>query len=202
MLGWGAQSIDADLDGRPEIFLTNGHLDDRRNEGIAWKMPPQLFANLGGGQFADISQTSGDFFRGEYLGRGAARLDWNRDGRPDLIVVHQDRPVALLTNFTDPVGHFVIVELHGVQSNRDAVGARLKVTADGRTQIIEVCGGDGYCATNERRQFIGLGRATEITELVVTWPGGSSQTCTNLPADVALTLIEGRQPVVNPVVRE
>lgn len=202
MLGWGAQPIDADLDGRPEIFLTNGHLDDRRHEGIAWKMPPQLFANLGGGQFADVSQTSGDFFRGEYLGRGAARLDWNRDGRPDLIVVHQDRPVALLTNSTDKAGHFVIIELHGVQSNRDAIGARLQVTADGRRQIIEVCGGDGYCATNERRQFIGLGHATLITELVVTWPGGSSQTWTDLPADVALTLIEGRPKVVQPVAHE
>jgi hypothetical protein len=102
VLGWGTQALDADLDGRPEIFLTNGHLDDRRDEGLPWKMRPQLFYNRGDGRFQDISHASGEFFRGEYLGRGVARLDWNRDGRPDLVVVHQDRPAALLQNVSDP----------------------------------------------------------------------------------------------------
>src|SRR5262249_13022065 len=123
MLGWGAQAIDADLDGRPEIFLTNGHLDDRRAEGLPWQMPPQLCYNLGGGRFCDVSRACGEFFCGQYLGRGVARLDCDRDGRPDLVVVHQDRPVALLMNETDLVGHRLVVELHGVQSNREAIGA-------------------------------------------------------------------------------
>jgi hypothetical protein len=199
VLGWGAQALDADLDGWPEIFVTNGHLDDLRAQGIPWKMPPQLFYNMRNGQFRDISRGSGDFFRGEYLGRGAARLDFNRDGRPDLVVVHHDRPVALLMNETEQPGHRLVVELHGVQSNRDAMGARLRVTAGGRTQALEICGGDGYCATNERRQMIGVGSAETISELQVIWPVGRVDRWTDLPADVALTLIEGRLPVVLPL---
>jgi tetratricopeptide (TPR) repeat protein len=199
MLGWGAQAIDADLDGRPEIFLTNGHLDDRRAEGLPWKMPPQLFYNLGAGRFCDVSHACGEFFRGQYLGRGVARLDWDRDSRPDLVVVHQDRPVALLKNETEPVGHRLVVELHGVQCNRDAIGARLRVTSGGRTQVLEVCGGDGYCATNDRRVIIGLGNSTEIGELEVIWPGGDAEHCTNLDGDVAVTLIEGRPPLLRPL---
>jgi tetratricopeptide (TPR) repeat protein len=197
MLGWGTQAIDADLDGRPEIFLTNGHLDDRRSEGLPWKMPPQLLYNVGAGRFCDISLTCGEFFHGEYLGRGVARLDWNRDGRPDLVVVHQDRPVALLENETASAGHFLVVELHGVHGNRDAIGARLRVTAGGRTQIVEACGGDGYCATNDRRQVIGLGLADVTSELEVVWPGGRIAQWTNLPVDVMVTLIEGQPPRVH-----
>jgi tetratricopeptide (TPR) repeat protein len=192
MLGWGTQALDVDLDGRPEIFLTNGHLDDRRSEGVPWKMPPQLFYNQGAGRFTDVSRASGAFFRGEYLGRGAARLDWNRDGRPDLVVVHQDRQVALLQNETERVGNFLVVELHGVESNRDAIGARLRVSAGGQTQFVALCGGDGYFATNERRQVIGLGAAEEVTALEVTWPSGRIDRWTSLPANVAVTVIEGR----------
>jgi tetratricopeptide (TPR) repeat protein len=199
MLGWGAQAIDADLDGRPEIFVTNGHLDDRRDEGLPWKMPPQLFYNLGNGRFREISRECGEFFRGEYLGRGAARLDWNRDGLPDLVVVHHDRPVALLLNETERPGHRLVIELHGVESNRDAIGARLRVTAGGRTQVLEVCGGDGYCATNERRQVIGAGSADEISEIQITWPSGRVDRWSNLRADIVLTLIEGRPPVLLPL---
>jgi tetratricopeptide (TPR) repeat protein len=199
MLGWGAQAIDADLDGRPEIFVTNGHLDDRRHEGLPWKMSPQLFYNMGRGRFSEISRECGDFFRGVYLGRGAARLDWNRDGLPDLVIVHHDRPVALLMNETERPGHRLVVELHGVVSNRDAIGARLRVTAGGQTQVLEVCGGDGYCATNERRQVIGTGSADEISLLQVNWPSGRIDRWTNLPSDIAVTLIEGRPPVVLPI---
>src|SRR5262249_52805236 len=198
MLGWGAQAIDAHLDGRPEIFLTNGHLDDRRAEGLPWKMPPQLFYNLGAGRFCDVSHGCGEFFRGQYLGRAVARLDWDRDGRPDLVVVHQDRPVALLQNETEPVGHHLIVELHGVRCNRDAIGARLRVTSDGGTNVVEVCGGDGYCATNERRVIIGLGQAEKIAELEIIWPGGNVERWKDLDADVALTVIEGRPPLMQP----
>jgi hypothetical protein len=159
-------------------------------------MQSQLFDNPGAGHFTDVSQTSGDFFRGEYLGRGAARLDWNRDGLPDLVVVHQDRPVALLTNASQGAGHVLIVDLHGVLSNRDAIGAHLRVTAGGRTQHIASCGGDGYCATNERRQVLGLGGAAEIDELTVTWPGGLTQRLANVSTNVAITWIEGRSPIV------
>jgi tetratricopeptide (TPR) repeat protein len=193
-VGWGAQAVDLDLDGRPELFQTNGHLDDLRDEGDPWKMPPQLFYNRGEGVFAEISRESGEFFHGEYLGRGVARLDWNRDGRPDLIVVHQDRPVALLQNETEATGQRLILELHGVESNRDAIGARIRVTSAGTTQVLEICGGDGYMATNERRQFVGLGSAPAVDVLEIQWPGGRKDHWTDIPADSFLMVIEGQSP--------
>jgi len=161
-------------------------------------MPPQLFYNRGSGLFQDVSRNSGEFFCGEYLGRGVARLDWNRDGRPDVVVVHQDRPVALLQNETERTGNFLGVELHALRGNRDAIGARLRVTAGGRTQHLQLCGGDGYCATNEKRLFIGLGSAEQISELEIIWPGGRTEHWADLPANVALTLIEGRPAHVRP----
>jgi hypothetical protein len=194
VLGWGTQAADFDLDGRPELFLTNGHIDDLRDEDMPWKMPPQLFYNLGEGAFADISRDSGEFFGGEYLGRGVARLDWNRDGRPELVVVHQDRPAALLKNETRSTGHRVVLELHGVRSNRDAIGARLRVVCASQLQVLEICGGDGYCATNEKRQFVGIGSATRIDVLDIQWPSGQSDHWIGIPADSELTLIEGQPP--------
>ncbi|MBS0265357.1 MAG: VCBS repeat-containing protein [Planctomycetes bacterium] len=196
-LGWGTQVLDVDLDGRPEIFVANGHLDDLRARGIPWKMSPQLFYNVGSGSLADVSRECGEYFHGAYLGRGTARLDWNRDGRPDLVVVHHDRPTALLTNETEPFGQWLALELRGVESNRDAVGARVRVVAGDHTQFLFVCGGDGYCATNERRQFIGLGAADTVSVLEVRWPNGRVQKWNNVPSCRSLILIEGRESWVS-----
>ncbi len=201
MLGWGTQAVDMDLDGRPELFLTNGHLEDRRQEGIPWKMPPQLFYNRGEGKFTEISRESGDFFHGEYLGRGVARLDWDRDGRPDLVVVHQDRPVALLRNETALTGRRLILDLHGVESNRDAIGARIRATAAGRTQVLEICGGDGFLATNERRPILGIGSATVVDVLEIQWPSGRNDRWTRIPVDSGLVILEGRPPQVKTIDR-
>ncbi|QDT97367.1 FG-GAP-like repeat-containing protein [Gimesia aquarii] len=195
-LGFGTQAVDLNLDGLPELFVANGHIDDFGFRGEPWKMHPQLFENVGEGKFTDVSSQSGNYFQQKYLGRGVARLDWNRDGRPDLFVVHQDSPVALLKNETSNVGNGVVIELHGVKSNRDAVGARLRVTADGLTQVLEVCGGDGFFCVNERRQFVGVGNASHIDELEIIWPNGNRETHTQLPTHAKLVFIEGKSPLV------
>ena len=121
-----------------------------------------------------------------------ARLDWNRDGRPDLAVVHQDRPAALLTNETLDPGGYLQVRLYGVESNRDAIGARLNVAAGGRTQTIEVCGGDGITCSNERVQVIGVGTAEEIDRLEILWPSGKATVLEKVPVGQDLRVIEGR----------
>ena len=195
-LGFGTQAVDLNLDGLPELFVANGHIDDFGFRGEPWKMSPQLFENIGEGKFTDVSSQSGNYFQQKKLGRGVARLDWNRDGRPDLIVVHQDSPVALLKNETSNVGNGVVIELHGVKSNRDAVGARLRVTAERRTQVIEVCGGDGFFCANERRQFVGIGNASHIDELEIIWPNGNRETHIQLPTHVKLVFIEGKSLLV------
>jgi hypothetical protein len=195
-LGFGTQPIDVDLDGRLDLFIANGHIDDFSARGEPWKMRPQLFHNAGGATFIDVSRESGDYFTGEYLGRGVARLDWDRDGRADLAVVHQDRPVALLRNETDQTGNRLVLDLHGVESNRDAIGARIAVTSGGTTRVHEICGGDGFFASNERRVISGLGSATTIERLEVRWPSGRIDEWADLPVNVALIVIEGRSPIV------
>ncbi|MBS0263696.1 MAG: CRTAC1 family protein, partial [Planctomycetes bacterium] len=190
MLGFGTQAADFDLDGWPDLFVTNGHIDDFRFRGEPWKMTPQVFRNLHDGTFGDVSATSGEFFRGQYLGRGVARVDWDRDGKPDLVVSHLDIPAAVLRNETQGAGHALILQLHGVDSNRDAIGALLKVQVGSHTQVCEICGGDGYYASNERKQIIGLGDATVVDSLEIRWPNGKVQQLQQVPADRELHLIE------------
>ncbi|HLJ11287.1 MAG TPA: CRTAC1 family protein, partial [Planctomycetaceae bacterium] len=202
MLGWGTQAIDLDLDGRSELFVSNGYVEHFQRPEEPWPMPPQLFYNQGEGRFAEISRASGEFFAGQYLGRGAARIDWDRDGRPDLIVVHQDRPVALLHNETQSTGRRLILLLHGVESNRDAIGARIRATSAGTAQMLEICGGDGYCASNDRRQIVGLGQALAVDVLEIDWPSGRKDRLTDIPADVELILIEGRPAVMKSIEHE
>lgn len=199
MLGFGTQAADFDLDGLPDLFVANGHIDNFSDRGEPWKMPPQLFRNRGGARFADVSQQSGDYFAGEYLGRGVARLDWNRDLLPDLAVVHQDRPVALLSNETDVPRRAVAIRLRGGPSNREGIGVRLIADCGGRLQHIDVCGGDGFFAANEKQQLIGLGTADQVDRLEVIWPLGKRQVFNDLPAGNVVTITEGWDaPVVRP----
>jgi tetratricopeptide (TPR) repeat protein len=193
-LGFGTQAIDFDCDGWPELIVANGHIDDYRFRNEPWKMPPQLFRNLGGARFKEISHDAGAYFHGEYLGRGVARLDWDRDGLPDAVVVHQDRTVALLQNETLDPGHRLVLELHGIESNRDAIGARLRLTAGGRTQVLEICGGHGFFCSNELRQYVGLGSCDRLEILEIHWPSGRHDRWTDLPIGVRLCIVEGNAP--------
>jgi len=101
LLGFGTQFLDADLDGRPDLVVTNGHVGDLRHHGVPYQMRPQFFRNAGAGRFAELQgAAAGEFFQAEYLGRGLARLDRNRDGRQDFVVQHLESPAALVTNRT------------------------------------------------------------------------------------------------------
>lgn len=157
-------------------------------------MRPQVFYNLGASQFQEASAQSGSYFQQEMLGRGLARLDWNRDGLPDAAVVHLDRPVTLLANESPSAGHWLGRELRGISSNRDAIGARIRVTANGLTQTLQICGGDGFVVSNDRRQLVGLGSSALVQQLEVIWPSGRVDQCKDLPADRAFLLVEGSAP--------
>ena len=197
-LGFGAQFLDGDLDGNPDLVLTNGHIDDLSALGQPYEMSPQLFRNIGGGRFVELkgSSSPGKFFDGKYLGRGLARLDWNRDGKEDFVVSHIGSPAALVVNRTDGAGHFLALRFRGVTCDRDAIGTRALVTAQGRTWTSQLTAGDGYHATNERRLVFGLGNATGVDRLVVRWLSGTEQTFTDVPADADLLLIEGRNELI------
>ncbi|MBP87673.1 MAG: hypothetical protein CMJ64_13275 [Planctomycetaceae bacterium] len=194
MEGWGAQFFDADLDGRLDLVVANGHLDDYPHSPGVNRMPVQVFRNVGAGKFAEVPGSDlGPYFETKNLGRATALLDWNRDGSLDFCVTHVDAPFALLTNQTPESGHYLVVHLRGVESSRDAIGTTVSIrTVDGRWTK-QLMAGDGFSASNQRVLVIGLGQATDLDELSISWPSGNVQTFQGLAADRELIFIEGQQ---------
>ena len=197
MLGFGAQFIDGELDGNADLVLTNGHVGDFTHRQVPYQMPPQYFRGLGGGKFQELPAAElGHFFQGEYLGRGLARLDFNRDGREDFVVSHLDAPAALLANESSGAGHYLAVQLRGVKSSRDAIGAQVTLSAGGRRRTAWLTAGDGYMASNERQLVFGLGAAERVETLDIRWPSGLRQEFADLAANQVLMLIEGSNSAV------
>lgn len=193
MVGFGTQAIDADLDGYPDLVVTNGHLYDASSEGTPYRQRPQCFRNLQGQRFVELPAPDvGDWFAGAYLGRGLARLDWNRDGREDFAVAQLSGPAALVTNVSPHAGHYLAVRLAGTSGARDALGATVRVTAAGRTWTKQLTAGDGYQASNQRQLVFGLGRAEQVEAVTVAWPGGQQQAFAGLALDRQVLLVEGR----------
>jgi hypothetical protein len=153
-----------------------------------------LFQNAGGGRFHDVSPTSGDYFLDEYLGRGVARLDFDRDGRPDVVIVHQDVPAALLVNRTRNPGRGIVFELIGQQSNRDATGAVITCRAGAMRQVVPYLGGWGYQASSEPCVQIGVGLARAVDDLEVRWPSGRIDVWHDLETNACWSLVEGHAP--------
>lgn len=191
-LGFGAQAIDFDLDGFAEIFVANGHIHDRRFEGTPWQMSPQCFRRSREGTYQEISQETGPYFKGKYIGRGVARIDFNKDLLPDVVVVHQDRPSALMRNESENPGNALVLDLRGVQSNRDAIGASIEVDIGTKTRTVEVTAGDGYYVSNQRSVIVGLGRLSTVPKVTIRWPSGHVDQLENLPVNEGLTVIEAR----------
>lgn len=192
-LGFGTQFVDLDRDGSLELFVANGHVDDLRRFGKPYRMSAQVFRRRrGGNEFEELRGSDlGNYFERQWLGRAVARCDWNRDGREDLIVGHLNDDAALLTNTTPSAGHYLSLKLFGVSSNRDAVGAVVRVALGDRTLVRQVTAGDGFQASNERRIVIGVGKVKRTRSLSIRWPSGLLQTFDDVPCDRDFGLVEG-----------
>ena len=189
--GWGTQALDADLDGWPDLVITNGHVDDYRDEGGEYHMRPQFFHNLGG-QFQELlGNQAGSWFDNKYLGRGLARVDWNLDGLPDFIVSNINAPLSVMQNTSHETGHFLKVYLRATHSARDAIGTRVTVKTGGREVTRQLLAGDGYMASNERVVHFGLGSSDSLEDVTIHWPSGATSKLDSPPVDSALTVIEG-----------
>jgi hypothetical protein len=191
MLGFGTQFLDANLDGRPELFIANGHVDDLRRLGRPYAMRPQLLACAEFGCRELPGAELGPYFQETWLGRSAVRLDWNRDGREDLVVGALQTPTALLTNMSAASGRGIALQLIGDAAGRDAVGAVVRSQTDGSSRLHPLTAGDGYQANNERRLVVGAGSAAHVDDLEVRWPSGAVQTFSNVPTGRAYLLVEG-----------
>ncbi|HEY2252100.1 MAG TPA: ASPIC/UnbV domain-containing protein, partial [Planctomycetaceae bacterium] len=169
-----------------------GHVDDYRDKGGEYHMRPQCFRNTGGGRFVEVAPgQAGDYFEHKYLGRGLARLDWNRDGRMDFVVSNIGAPASLVTNQTDDAGHFLNVRLHATLTARDTIGAIVEVVAGKRRWTKQLVAGDGYMASNERVLQFGLADSLSVAEVRINWPSGQSTMLQNVPVDVTIELVEG-----------
>lgn len=192
VLGFGTQFLDVDLDGQFELFVTNGHIDDLQRRGRPYRMPAQLFRFRGRRYQLVSAALVGDYFTNDWLGRGVARLDWNRDGLPDLFVGHLRDPSALLVNQTATTQRAIVVRLVGTESCRDAIGAEVKLLTEQGTKRQQLTAGDGYQASNERTLTFGVDAAARVEGFEVRWPGGKKETISFGQSGCEVSIIEGR----------
>ncbi len=192
-VGWGTQFLDADLDGDLDLVVTNGNIDDYRDENGEFHMRPQLFRNLGNTQFLEVTpDETGDYFGKKFLGRGLAKLDWNQDGRTDFVVSNIGDPVSLVTNKTEQCGHFINVKLQATTSSRNAFFTRVTIKTEKSEWTRQLCAGSGYHASNERLLTFGLGSMEAVRSVRVVWPLGAETLVENPVIDSTLELTEGR----------
>ncbi len=199
MLSFGTQFIDADLDSHLDVVLVNGHVDDYSHLNIPWKMLPAAYQNKGSGRFETLPQDSmGGYGTVPRLGRAMARLDWNSDGKDDLIITHLDGPPALLSNSTESAGNFVSLCLSGTISNRSGIGAVIRVEfseTDGEPEterVFQLPAGDGFYCSNQRKVTIGLGSAQTIRRMTVKWISGGQDHFEDVASGCAYRIVEGR----------
>lgn len=193
-LGFGTQAIDAELDGRPDLVVVNGHVDSYPGQNVPYRMKPQFFSNWGHLNFQqETSSLPAPYFDVARLGRGLAKLDWNRDGAEDLIATHLDDPAVLLSNTSKERGHFLHLRLIGNESGRDAVGAIVTLKTTENTLVRRVIAGDGYESSNQRHLVFGLGSSAAIESISVQWPSGKSELIVPPAIDAEFVVIEGRQ---------
>lgn len=188
MLAFGTAFLDANLDGNLELFVANGHLEASQAAESGYHMPPDYFAWTGASFQKVSAETLGPYFQAPHVGRGVAILDWNLDGRPDLLVGQREEPNRLLTNTTADVGNCLIVKLIGCESARDAYGATVKVRIGKTEQVHQLVAGGGYHSNHEKQLFVGCGSAQIVDGLTVTWPSEKTQFFRDisLPCKIAL----------------
>lgn len=190
-VGFGTKAIDFDQNGWLDLVVTNGHIFDMSEYGEGYQMPPQFLVNRGTSfEQIQVDDDSG-YWDQLYLGRTMAKLDFDRDNRTDLLINHLDQPLALLRNETESTGRGVQFELVGVQSERDAIGARVVITAGNSRQTEWVTAGDGYFCSDEPVVDFGIGPQDIVDQVQVYWPSGNQQTFRNLEAGSRYLLVEG-----------
>ena len=189
---WSAGVFDFDNDGFKDLFAARADILD--NSDVLYNRPAELtnsiYKNIGGRKFIDVSSRSGPGLQIAAAHRGAAFGDLNNDGKVDIVVTClNDRPEILINHSRDH-NHWLLIDLEGTKSNRDGLGARIKVEANGVTQYNHATTSVGYGSSSDRRVHFGLGAATRVQKIEILWPSGIQQTILNVSADQILKVRE------------
>ena len=192
---WGTGLIDFDNDGDRDLFITCGHLQDNVelwDDTTSYEARNLLLENTGRGKFRDISSISGDGLALKRSGRGAVFDDLDNDGKIDVAILNSRRGPTLLRNVSLNNNHWITIRLRGTKSNRDGIGAQIKVVAGNLTQIDEVHSGRSYQSHYGMWPHFGLGQRNKIDRIEVRWIGGKVDVMQNVAADQIITVTEGQ----------
>ncbi len=195
-LAWGAGFLDFDNDGLLDIFIANGHVYpevDRQDWGTTWAERPQLFHNLDGARFREVPPATGSGLAEVITARGAAFGDLFNDGHIDVVINNIDSTPSLLRNVVNNSNHWLTLKLvGGPKSPRDAVGAKVFLTASGVRQRADVCSGGSYSSSSDQRVHFGLGPASRVDKIEIYWPSGLKQQIAMPAVDQIVTVEEGK----------
>jgi hypothetical protein len=194
--GWGLKFFDFNNDGYVDLLLANGHPDDTislRAPDVKYKEPLLLFQN-DGRRLQNISGQAGPVFAKSFSARGLATGDFDNDGRVDVLIGCSGEVPVLLRNRAGRDNHWIGVKLQGVTCNRDAVGARLTWSINGRRRSRLKTAGGSYLSSHDPREVLGLGQSRRLDWIEIRWPAPSTRTerLTNMPIDRYVTIVEGK----------
>ena len=192
-LGWGTMFLDIDNDGWPDLLLVNGHVYpevDSQHLGSSYKEPRILFHNNGDGTFSDISASAGSGITTVASSRGLAVGDLWNDGRISAVINNMNAAPSLLVNQVRNSNHWIAIHAVGTKSNRDGIGARIRVKTSTRILVDEVRSGSSYISNNDMRVHFGLGKSDKVEWVEIRWPSGLTERFASPPVDQIDTLKE------------
>jgi enediyne biosynthesis protein E4 len=199
--GVAMKFLDYDNDGWNDILQLNGAMLDNvslYHGEVSYKEPLLMYRNLGKGEFDKVSDSLGPDFIHPIVGRGLATADYDNDGDIDIVTNNRGDFPSLLRNDGGNANHWLTVQLIGTKSNRDGIGASLKLTATGFVQVEQAKGGMSYMSASDPRIHFGLGKRMKIESLEITWPSGQVDRLTNVPVDQIIAFKEGAGIVPHP----
>jgi hypothetical protein len=195
---WGNTFADFDNDGDRDIFIACGHLQDNvdhYDDVTSYHQSNILLMNTGDGKFIDVSDNSGGGMKVKLSSRGAGFDDLDNDGDIDVVILNSRREPTILRNDSLSKGHWIQIRLRGTKSNRDGIGARVKVEAGDLALIDEVHSGRGYQSHYGSRLHFGLGSRERLDRIEVHWIGGGVDVFEDISVDRLVTLAEGDSKV-------
>ena len=193
-LGFGCLFLDADLDGALDLVAVNGHIDEtvRNVRHVGYAQPPQLFLNEGRGIFRDASDDLGPDFKQPRVGRGVAYGDFDRDGDVDLLLTTNNGPAVLFRSDQLSGNRSIRLRLTGTKSNRDAIGASVRIFQGQSSQSRMVKSGSSYLSQSELPLTFGLGKSDRVDRLVIYWPSGTTEEYKDLASGRTYDCVEGK----------